>query len=103
MNGLGRKIFVCLADRQRSIQNVVRDDAVRDVHNGHIGIDAQDHALQNANEMIVRAVVCGECDDGPRQGCSRGSGRNASPCPLIEINQALRKCQSYPAVSAPSE
>src|ERR1035441_2715707 len=61
------EIFVGLPDGERAVENVVRDHAVRDVHNGHFGIDAQDHALHDPDQMVARAVIRRQCNNRPRQ------------------------------------
>jgi len=63
VDGFRRKIGIRGANRQRAIEQIKRRDVVRDVHNGYVGIDLQDYALQRSHQMVAGPVVCCECDD----------------------------------------
>lgn len=37
---------------------------MRDVHEGHFGINFEDDSLQRPDQVVVGAKVCCQCDDG---------------------------------------
>jgi hypothetical protein len=59
-----RKICVGRANGKRAIQQVIRRDVMSDIDDGSVGIDLENDTLQRADQMVVRAVVGRECDDG---------------------------------------
>src|SRR5204863_5625161 len=63
-----RKVKISGADRQRRVKQVEWRNVVRDIHDGDIGIDFQDYALQRSDQMVVGAVVSRERDDRVGQG-----------------------------------
>jgi len=63
MDSFRRKVGICRANRQRSVEKIKRRDVVRDVHDSYIGIDLQDYALQRSDQMVTGAVVGCERDD----------------------------------------
>jgi hypothetical protein len=78
MNRARRKIVVSRTDRQRPVQNIERRNVMIDVYQRGIGQNAQNHTLQHAHQMVVRAVVS-------RQGNDRiGSQGWDLPTPLCE-------------------
>jgi len=68
VDGLRREITVGRGDRQRAIENIIRRDAVRDVHNGRVRIDRQNDALKRPDQVVGQAVVGREGNDRVRQG-----------------------------------
>ena len=50
--------------RERPVENVVGNHAVVDVHNPRGRIDVQDDALHRSDEVVARAKIRGERDDG---------------------------------------
>lgn len=64
MNGARWKPRPHLPENERSVQDVMSGDFVRDVHQVSIFGDAQYDALHDRNEVVLRAIVCHERDDG---------------------------------------
>ena len=58
-----RKVGIRRANRQRAVEQIEGRDVVRDVHDGHVGIDLEDDAFERANQMVVRAVISCQCND----------------------------------------
>ena len=52
-----RKIRIRSSDRQRAIEQIKRRHVMRDVDDRDIRINFEDHALQRADQMVVRSVV----------------------------------------------
>src|SRR5882762_8650272 len=63
VDGLRRKVGIRRANRQGSVEQIKRRDVVRDVHDGYVGIDLPDYALQRSDQMVVGAVVSCERND----------------------------------------
>src|SRR5882762_9738556 len=63
VDGLRRKVGIRRANRQGSVEQIKRRDVVRDVHDGYVGIDLEDYALQRSDQMVVGAVVSCERND----------------------------------------
>src|ERR1700730_9039958 len=57
------KVGIGRANRQGSVEQIKRRDVVRDVHDGYVGIDLQNYALQRSDQMVVGSVVSCERDD----------------------------------------
>src|SRR2546429_325924 len=60
---LRRKVGIRRANRQGPVEQIKSRDVVRHVHDGYIGIDLQDYALQRSDQMVVGAVVSCERND----------------------------------------
>src|SRR5579862_1598180 len=65
MNRPRREVVVRLPDGQRSVQNIVRQHAVRNIHHAHFRINTENHALHHPDEVVTRPVVGGKRNDRP--------------------------------------
>ena len=64
VNCARRKIAVGICNRERPVENVERRNVMIDVHDARGRIDVEDHALHGADQVIARAEIRGESDDG---------------------------------------
>src|ERR1700730_14657963 len=87
MNSSRRKIGIRRTYRQRPVQQVVAVYMVRDIHDVEFGVDLQQNALQGSDEVIVRTVIGGKCDDwighffsAPGEFAGRNIVQRAAPC-----------------------
>ena len=60
----GRKIGICLRNRQGSIEHIESLHRVADVDNFRLRLNRQDDAFHGADEMIVESEIGGQRDDG---------------------------------------
>src|SRR5579863_2103987 len=70
VDGTRWKKIVGLANGQRAVEQIVRKDFVRDVHDVGVGIDVQDDALHRADQKVSGAKIRGQRDDWSSQNCS---------------------------------
>ena len=80
MNRLRRKIRVCGADGQRSIEQIEWRNVMGDIDDRYFRIDLEDHAFKRADQVVVSSIV--------RCQCNNGVGHKLLP--LLGIVRALR-------------
>ena len=97
MNRARREVVVRLPDRQRSVQNIVRQHAVRNIHHAHFRINTEDHALHHTDEVVTRPVIGCKRDDRPMlcQIVLRkpSDETNAIHCLPFDANERPNNCQ----------
>jgi hypothetical protein len=102
VDGFRREILIYLADCQRAIQNVMCEDAVADVHDVDVGIDAEDDALHNRDKVVGSAVIGGQRDDRTSQD-SLPVGSSADPVAQVPSPSTLTEGQNSVKVTRAGE
>ena len=64
VNRARRKIAICVGYGKRPVEDIERRDVMVDVHDSRGGVDRQDYALHGPDEVIARAKISGESNDG---------------------------------------
>ena len=67
VDGFRREIRIGLSDGDGAVKNIVSEDVMGDVDDVDFGIDAENHALHYADQVIAGAVVRRQSDDWARQ------------------------------------
>ena len=70
--GAGGIVRTRIKQETRSFINLEGRDQVRDVHDAHIGCDADDHRFADGDGVVGSAEVCHKNDRGARSGLGRG-------------------------------
>jgi hypothetical protein len=69
-----------VAQHERAVAHRVAADAVRDVHDVDVGIDRADHAVADADEVVVAPVVGEQRDDHGRTSSTIARTRPSMSC-----------------------
>src|ERR1041385_8781498 len=66
MNRTRREAAIRLPDQISGVHHVISAYVMGQVDQFHIGVDAENHALHDADERVRRSKIGGECNDAAR-------------------------------------